>query len=224
MLLHTKIDSKQINKILNNTVSYSYGFFDGIDMDQIVFNEKLGEFVVEALNKYIDSQARMNPEALHHIYEWNEIGNSGSRLFEIKSKASKRIIHFNGKFLPSKSISDTSDVPFINKAEIMENGISITIEPKDSVLAFEDDGQMVFTTSSIYIAHPGGDYVAGSFGRVIDDFFNNYLSKALLAPFLQKLGYPIEYSQNFSAGTKSGRNVGISTGKKYLKSAGAEIL
>lgn len=212
-----------VNKILENAVSYSYGFLDGIDMDQILLNEKLGDFIVEALNKYIDSQARMNPEALHHVYEWNQVGSSGARLFEIKSKASKRVITFDGKFLPSRSISDTSTVPFVNKAEIMENGISVTIEPNNGVLAFEDNGEMVFTASSIYIAHPGGDAVAGSFGAVVEDFFNNYLTKAILMPFLQKLGYPIEYSQNFPAGTKSGRNIGVSTGRKYLKSAGAEI-
>lgn len=222
-MIRTKVDSKQINRILENTVSYSYGFLDGIDMDQILLNERIGDFVVDALNKYIDSQARMSPESLHHVYEWNQVGNADARLFKITSKASKRVITFDGKFLASRSVSDNATVPFTNKAEIMENGISVTIEPNDGVLAFEDDGEMVFTASSIYIAHPGGDEVAGSFGRVIEDFFSNYLTKGLLLPFLQKLGYPIEYSQNFPAGTKGGRNVGISTGKKYLKSAGAEI-
>jgi len=32
---------------------------------------------------YIDAQARVNPQSLHHVYEWNKVGNSGSRLFKL---------------------------------------------------------------------------------------------------------------------------------------------
>jgi hypothetical protein len=224
-VLRVSFDSKEINKILKNTVSYSYGFLNGIELDQTLFNKMLGEYTVEALKKYIDSQARMNPDALHHVYEWNSVGSPDSRLFAINSIASKRLIKFEGLFLPSTSISGTSTEPFTDKANVMENAISVVVEPKNSdVLAFEDAGQMVFTTQSIYIENPGGDQVAGSFGRVVDDFFENYFSNALLQPFIKQLSNPKEYADYFREGTKMGSYSGIKAGRKYIKSIGTDLI
>lgn len=217
-MFRVKYDSKELNRILNNAVSYSYGFLDGADMQQIVFNQYLAQYTLEALNKYIDVQARMSPESLHHIYEWGQVGSESGRLFKIKATASKRVITFTGNFLPSKSVSDENSDPFVNKAEVMENAISITISPRSSdVLVFEDEGELVFTTNSIFIEHPGGDAVAGSFGRVIDEFFLVYFTNAFLTPLISKLSYPEEFSRMFSQGAKGGaRPTGISAGKKYL--------
>ena len=216
-VLHVKIDSKEVNRILGNSVKYSYGFLDGIDMQQIVFNQALGEYTVDALNKYIDAQARMNPTALHHVYEWNSVGDSSARLFKLSSKASKRVITFSGKFLPSKTSVNGSE-PFVNKAEVMENAISVTITPVNSpVLVFEDNGETVFTANAVYIAHPGGDEVAGSFARVVEDFFSSYFTNAFLRPLMNDLMTADEYASLFNSGVKgNGRPVGIIAGKKYL--------
>ena len=224
-MLTVKIDSKEINRILENAVSYSYGFLEGTEIDQILFNKRLGEFTVDALGKYIDSRARANPNAFHHVYEWNATGQESSRLFNIKSTASKRVIKFFGDFLESKSISSNSNEPFSNKAIIMENGIGVTIEPRSSdVLAFEVDGETVFSTKAIYIDHPGGEEVAGSFGNAVEDFFSSYFTNALLKPFIQKLSNPKEYNEMFSSGVKNGgKPTGIKSGKKYINSAKAVI-
>lgn len=219
-----KFDSKEVNRILGNAVSYSYGFLEGVEVDQILFNKVLANYTKEALELYIDAQARVNPDALHHVYEWDMVGSPSGRLFEFTTTASKRIIKFSGRFLPSSSISETSTEPFTNKAEIMENSIDIIIEPKNSdVLVFENEGQTVFTTNSIYIANPGGDAVAGSFGRIVDDFFNNYFTNALLRPLMKQLSSPREYEKYFKSGTKGGRSTGVSAGRAYLRSAGASI-
>jgi hypothetical protein len=219
-VLYAKFDSKEVNRILGNTVSYSYGFLDGIEIDQIEFNRKLGEFTVDAFGKYMDSRARVNPQAFHHIYEWNQVGNDSARLFELKSRASKRVINFTGKFLPSRSLSEGSSEPFKDKANVMENAIAITIEPKNSdVLAFEYEGETVFSMSAIHIENPGGDAVAGSFGRATEDFFSNYFTNALLKPFIKELERPKEFSQSFSSGTRGGKSVGIKAGRKYINSA-----
>lgn len=223
-MFKTRMDSKQLNATLNNAVSYSYGFLEGIDLGQIEFNQRLGLFTVEALGKYIDSQARMNPDALHHVYEWGATGSEGGRLFDITSRASKRVIHFEGKFLKSKSNPPNSSTPFSDKANIMENAIGVTIEPRNSpVLVFEDDGETVFTMNEIYVANPGGDEVAGSFGRVVEDFFGNYFTNSLLIPFIASLSKPTEYVNNFAAGTRGGKGVGVKTGLRYMKSAGVEL-
>ena len=118
-MFQLKIDSKQVNRLLENTVSYSYGFLEGTEVNQIVFNEKLGLFIEDTLKKYIDSKARLNPEMLHHVYEWGNVGSSKSRLFDFKVKASKRIITITGKFLKSKSIPPQGSEPFqIGRAHV----------------------------------------------------------------------------------------------------------
>lgn len=223
-LLTARFDSRDLVKKIKNSVSYSKGFLDGVNMQTINFNQQLGEFTVDILNKYIDAKARSNPAALHHVYEWDRVGNESARLFEINSSASKNVIKFTGKFLPSKTISPTSSEPFTDKANVMENAIAITIEPRNSdVLAFEADGEMVFTRNSIYIEHPGGDEVAGSFGEVIDDFFTTYFTNAFLEPLMKELSTPTEYTQSFAAGTRSGASVGVKAGKKYLTLPGGTI-
>ena len=220
-MLSVKIDSMQLNKTLNNVVGYSDGFLKGIDMKKIEFNKEVANFTSAALGKYIDAQARMNPLRLHHVYEWGKSGNQASRLFEFDTMVSGRTIHFTGKFLPSKSVSDTSNEPFIDKANIMENSIQVVIEPKNSdVLVFESNGETVFTTNAIYIDHPGGDEVAGSFGETVNDFFENYFTHGLLKPLIDKLSTAREFTASFSSGAKSGSNVGINAGKQYLNIQG----
>ena len=218
-MIKVRINSDKIDKVLKNSVAYSLGFLDGAEMNQIRFNMQLGEFIESALYKYIDAKARMSPDSFHHVYEWDQVGNSSARLFEFNSKASKKIISFTGQFLPSKSISLGSSEPFIDKARIMENKISITIEPKNSsVLSFEDDGETIFTSSSIEISNPGGDAVAGSFSSAVDSFFKNYLTVSVLkgTGVLGNLDKANEYSNDFSRGTQAGRSPGVRAGRKYM--------
>jgi len=223
-MISVKFNTIELNKILNNSINYSNGFIEGIEMEKIEFHRVLGGFAAEALGKYIDAKARMNPETLHHVYEWDCAGQSNSRLFNFSVTATSSNISINGNFLPSKTISSTSSERFPNKANIMENDIAITIKPKKSdVLAFEYDNEMVFTRNSIHIDHPGGDKVAGSFGKTVDDFFNNYFKNSLLRPFLDKLSEAKEFSQSFAQGTKSGKSVGVKAGRKYLDVSGIVI-
>lgn len=224
-MITTKIKNDELSKILKNTVSYSNGFLQGIDLNRTEFNKVLGGYTAEALGGYIDSKARMNPSMLHHIYEWNEVGNKGSRLFTINVDATKYSITFNGKFLSSKKPASESGQVFVDKANIMENGISVTVTPKNSsVLAFEDDGETVFTANSVYIAHPGGDQVAGSFGNVIEEFFDSYLVQSILRPLITKLKNPKEFSALYSQGTKAGKSIGVIAGRKYFSMSGDRLV
>jgi len=219
------MDAKMLERSLRNAVSYGNGFLEGIEIERINFNRVLGGVTSEALGAYIDQKARMNPRELHHVYEWNSAGNPSARLFRFNVNVGKTYINLSGKFLPSKSTSDTSSEPFVNKADVMENKIAITITPKNSeVLAFEDDGQMVFTSNSIYIANPGGDAVAGSFGSVVNEFFQQYFTSSILRQLLADLRTPQEFSRLFPQGVKSGgRSVGVAAGRKYFKVRGAEL-
>ena len=223
-LLYAKFDSRELNKILNNTVKYSYGFNDGVESEKIIFMNKLAEFVVDALYKYIDAQARGNPDALHHVYEWGSAGSPGARLYKLNSKATSSLIHIGGNFLPSSSVSDTATEPFVDKANIMENKIGIIIAPNESnYLVFDVPGKTVFTMNEIYVDNPGGDEVAGSFGRTVETFFGSYFVNALLEPFLNDLATADEYPRYFPQGTKAGYSVGVKAGKEYLRGPGVVI-
>jgi hypothetical protein len=223
-MISSTINSVNLNQILKNTVDYGNGFIEGIEIEKIEFHRILGGYTVEALGKYIDAKARMAPQTLHHVYEWDAVGQESSRLFNFNINATKTNIIITGKFLPSKTISRNSHVPFSDKANMMENSIEIVIKPKNSdVLAFENDEEMVFTRNTIYIDHPGGDKVAGSFGNTVDDFFNNYFKNSLLKGFLEHLSNAKEFSENFAVGTKGGKSVGVKAGRKYLNASGMII-
>lgn len=224
-MLNVKFDYKDLENKLNNTVAYSQGFLKGAQIEKVPFTKFLGGYILEAMYKYIDSKARMNPNALHHVYEPGEVGTERGRLFTLSVTPTSRGLTFTGNFKQSVKNSETSNVPFSDKAKIMENGISIVVAPKrSSVLAFEDDGETFFTTEEVYIEHPGGDQVAGSFGRTVEEFFDFYLTSALLEPIYKDLSKAEEFAQNFAAGSKGGRSVGVRAGRKYLNVSGIEIL
>jgi hypothetical protein len=219
-LFRVKFDSTELNKILNNSVSYSIGYIEGIEKNKNAFYIELAKCTLDTLNKYIDSQSRVNPDKLHHVYEWNMIGEERGRLFKFNTTIGKNNITFNGNFLPSKTVSSNSNEPFINKAYVMENAITVEISPKNSdVLVFENNGETVFTRNTIYVEHPGGQHVENGFGDTIDNFFSEYFTYAILQPILNKLSKSSEYEKNFVAGTKIGKSVGKKAGEEYLMSS-----
>lgn len=218
-MLTVNINDLDLKMVMKNTVNYSYGFLEGIDIEKIQYNRFLGGFTVEALGKYIDSKARMNKQALHHVYEWDKVGSENARLFRFNVNANKYTINISGDFLPSKTKRAKSSEPFINKASVMESGISVVIEPKKSeVLAFEDNGELVFTTKAIRVEHPGGDEVSGSFGRVVDEFFNVYYTNYILNALMADMQTASEFIKYFNRG--STRLLGIKAGREYLSVTG----
>jgi len=74
---------------------------------------------------------------LHHVYEWYQTGSPAARLFDINYISNQIGLSFNSTFRQSVSIKSGSKVPFYNKAQIIENGIPVTIRPVSSeVLSF----------------------------------------------------------------------------------------
>lgn len=121
-----------------------------------------------------DARARSNPKAFHHVYEWGEVGNRSRRLFETTKSVSGKTMVVGYNFRPSKTpVKSNSNHIFWNKAEVMEGQIPVTIRPKNKkVLAFQVDGQMVFTKGPVLVAHPGGRAVHKSFRNAFDAYFN----------------------------------------------------
>ena len=52
------------------------------------FQNKFKTVIFDQIDKdfgeYIDAQARVKPKQLHHVYEWDKIGNAQARLFKLK--------------------------------------------------------------------------------------------------------------------------------------------
>lgn len=216
-------NSVQFKKDMSNIVDYSVGFLEGIHRGKTVFLKTLGLETVELMKEFIDSNARVNPEMLHHIYEWHQTGSPSARLYDISYTTSQLGLSFKSSFSQSTSIKNGSRTPFYDKARIMEEGIPVTIRPRlAQVLAFEDNGEMVFTKNEVRVDNPGGTAVEGGFEKVFDMFFNRYFSQAFLrvSGVAKYLENPIVYKKDMPAGKRMGRSKGISTGYRWIANAG----
>ena len=132
---------------------------------------------------YIDSQARVNPKSLHHMYEWNKTGNPESRLFKLNVINSSGLsFQIGSKFLLSKSSVPSSAgrkrYVFANKASIMEAGMPLVIRPRAAErLVFETNTGVVYMPkgASVTVTRPGGGKATGRFQIAYARFFTSNL-------------------------------------------------
>ena len=216
-------NSNQFKKEMNNIVNYSVGFLEGVHKGKTSFLKVLGMETVEIMKEFIDSNARVNPEMLHHVYEWTMTGSPNARLYDISYTTSNLGLSFRSSFSQSTSIKNGSRTPFYDKARIMEYGIPVTIRPRVAqVLAFEENGEAVFTQGPIKVLNPGGTEVEGGFEKVFDMFFNRYFSQAFLrtSGIAKYLENPEVYKKNMQSGKRMGKAKGISTGYRWIANAG----
>lgn len=219
----TTFNSNQFKKDMNNIVNYSVGFLEGIQRGKTVFLKTLGMETVEIMKEFIDSNARVNPQMLHHVYEWTMTGSPDARLYDISYTTSNLGLSFRSSFSQSTSIKNGSRTPFYDKARIMEYGIPVTIRPKVAqVLAFDDNGETVFTRGPVEVMNPGGTEVEGGFEKVFDMFFNKYFSQAFLrtSGVARYLENPQVYKKDMPAGKRMGKAKGLTTGYRWIANAG----
>lgn len=220
--MRVTLDTRAMEKQLLNIYEYSVGFLDGANKGKSKFLANLGFDVIEVLKQYIDSEARSNPRALHHIYEWYQTGSATARLYDFDYTVSNLGLSFKSNFKQSTTVANGSSTPFYNKARIMEEGIPVKISPKkSSKLVFEVDGETVFTSNEVTVENPGGDYVAGSFQKIVDEFFNVYFRQSFIksSGLYSYISNPVLYKKNFVAGSKSGKAKGVDTGFKWIANA-----
>lgn len=128
-------------------------------------------FIKNYFDQYLDSRARQNPAAYHHVYEFDQTGKASARLFKasvVNSGDGSAVISYS--FTPAKS-PNREGYPFPNKAEVMESGETIIITPKRSrYLRYElQDGRFVTSEKSV-VTNPGGREVKGSFESTFQSF------------------------------------------------------
>jgi hypothetical protein len=221
-MLSVVIDSRQFQKEINNIMQYSAGFLEGVERGKSALYIGLAPKIAEMASQFIDVNARMSPELLHHIYEWEKVGSPEARLFDIDYKITGIGITFTSLLKQSSSIKNGSNVPFYNKAKIMEEGVAVTIRPKKaSVLRFEVDGQEVYTSREVRVDNPGGQ-TTGQFNNVINNFFGVYFRQSFLnsSGLLQYFKSPQVYKKNLGSAKRGGRSLGLKTGYQWVANAG----
>ena len=147
------------------------------------FQSVIFKQIDQDFGSYVDSQSRMNPKSLHHMYEWKKTGNKGARLFNLKVLSTDGLsFKITSNFLPSKS-----SVPnefgkrrhvFINKASVMEAGMPLVIRPKFAErLVFETSTGVVYMPkgASVTVTRPGGGKATGRFKIAYAQFFTGNL-------------------------------------------------
>jgi hypothetical protein len=215
-------NTKVFDKQMNNIVQYAFGFLDGAQQGKTVFLKNLGAGTIDAMAKYVDVSARGNPAALQHVYEWYQSGSPSARLFDINYTVSNLGLSINSKFKQSRTIKKDSNVPFYNKAKIMEDGIPVTIKPtKSPALVFNEGGQTVFTKKPIVVSNPGGSQARGSFEKTMDEFILRYFKQSFLraSGIYDYIKKPTIFKKNIKSGSRMGRSKGIDTGFKWIANA-----
>jgi hypothetical protein len=219
-----EFDITNITNKLNNIAKYSIGFLEGVEAGKEKFLDNLGQTVLESLKNFIDSNARVNPEILHHVYEWYETGSPQARLFDLEYTVNNNsLISFSYTFSQSNSYAKGSVVPFYNKAAIMEKGSPITIKPKQNgVLSFNDNGEQVFTKKPILVQNPGGQATEQGFENTLKDFFDNYFTQSFLisSGIAEHFKDIRTYKQNFASGSKQGKPLGFKVGYEWVSKGG----
>ena len=222
-MIRVTVNSNLFRKDMKNILDYSLGFLDGVNKGKSKFFNNIGSLASESLKTFIDTSAKVNPTILQHVYEWYRVGSPEARLYDISYKSTNSGVSFFSTFSQSSTIKDGSNVPFYNKARIMENGIPVVISPTASgVLVFEDNGETVFTKKDIVVTNPGGPAALGGFEKTFDLFFTKYFSQAFIrsSGIKDYLENPVVYKANIKAGKNNGKSVGIRTGYQWIAQAG----
>jgi hypothetical protein len=224
MSLNIQLDTKSFINSLDNLAKYSIGFLEGVDAAKPVIMDSLGKEIIEMLKDFIDTNARVDPDTLHHVYEWYQTGSPAARLFDIEYIITgNNGLSFNYTFSQSASFAKNSNVPFYDKAQIMEKGTPVTIKPKSGgVLSFSDNGEQIFTKKPVVVENPGGDGVQGGFERTIKTFFDSYFTQAFLTTsgVMAHLDNPRAYKDNVFAGSRQGKSLGFKIGYQWATKGG----
>jgi hypothetical protein len=215
----------KFNKEMNNILNYSVGFLNGVEKAKPVFIQNIGKLAIDMAKEFVDANARMNPQMLHHVYEWSQTGSPEARLFDLDYSASSGGLSFSYTFRQSLSVKQGSNTPFYNKAEIMESGVPVSIKPKKAkALAFNVDGEQVFTRGQVRVENPGGEYTQGSFEKTMELFLNQYFTQSFLkaSGISADLNDLSEYKRGLRSSKTGGKSAGMAAGYKWLSTAGVK--
>ncbi len=225
-MISTKFDDNKFFLEMSNIVKYAEGYVEGIQLGKPQLLEKMGTTIKGLLEEFVDTNARIDPRRLHHVYEWYQVGSPAARLFDIDYAVTNGGLTFGSTFSQSRSLANGATVPFYDKAKIMESGVPITLIPKQAkALRFEENGEEIFSKGPITINNPGGQDVQGSFNDIIDLFFERYLSQSYLieSGFSKHLENPVDFKTNIGKAKSGGKAAGRQIGYNWIVKAGSKL-
>jgi hypothetical protein len=206
-MITTKINTKSLLATMNSVIQYTEGFTSELKKNEGRLSKKIAESSIDVFYQYLDGLARVHPGMLHHVYEWGNVGNPTERLFELTMSINKTSAVISADFLESRIPSPTSTEPFYDKAQVMEDGRTVTINQVEAdALFFEIDGEEFFRSGPIVIANPGGEATRGSFLQAFDEFYGAYFTEVYLKAirFYQYFSNPRAFEKYFASATKGG--------------------
>jgi hypothetical protein len=172
---------------------YFKGLFDTLENDQVIAAIALGKRLGFEFSGYVDMLASANPQRLHHVYEWNQVGNPSARLFEIDVLPMNKGGIITYKFLPSLTPNDNG-VIFADKAEVMESGAEVSFSTNEPVPLSDGEfrvGQFTF--------NPGGIETVGAFRETFMLYFARIVND-VKTPNIQINASPLTYRQGVRDG------------------------
>lgn len=222
-MLNVRFEAARFNKEINSILNYSVGFLDGAKTGRTELLNTIGEKTKEYLAEFIDSNARVNPEMLHHVYEWYQNGTPTARLFDLHCSTRGGGLTVSSTFSQSSSVAKGSHTPFYDKARIMEAGTPVVIRPVAAqALRFEDNGQEVFVKGSVTVESSGGAATQGGFKEVVDSFFRNYFSQSVLisSGLGRHLSNPVDFKRRLPRAKRGGKAQGFDVGYRWISAKG----
>jgi len=222
-MISSTINDREFFKDMNNIIGYMNGFVEGAEIGKDKFLNSLAKNGIQIFKEFVDQQARVDPKMYHHIYEWYQTGAASGRLFDIDYSIENSGLTFNGTLSQSASIKSGSNVPFYDKARIMENGISVTIKPKTAkALKFNNGADDIFVSGQVTVENPGGIAVVGAFENIFELFFTQHFRQSVLelTGIKKYLESSRDFKDNFRYAKTQGKQKGINVGYNWITRAG----
>ncbi len=150
----------------------------------------------KAFVKAMNIEAKANPKAYHHIYEWNKVGSTTARLFFItKASNSGGKVIVKPAFAKSKTPvpiakellqpgrtgrTVSSRYVFKDKATVMESGKPVVFRARKNIpMAIDGEVKFVAAGTVIKNLNPGGKEVKGSFEKFYDGWFRTRVNDVI---------------------------------------------
>jgi len=104
-LIKAKFNDKEFMNDIMNIIEYSKGYAEGAQKGKPKLLQQIGAATVEMAKEFIDTNARLDPQKLHHVYEWYLTGSPEARLYDIDYVVSPGSVLFTYQFKQSQSVS-----------------------------------------------------------------------------------------------------------------------
>lgn len=154
--------------MFKSLTSYFDGFFDAVREMLPIAEYQLATKMAMEFGQYMDMTSAASPHNFHHVYEWGMVGQQDGRLFELTVTPNGRSATISYNFKPS-IVPNENGVVFVDKAEVMESGDTVTFETDKPVPI--NDGESFRVGQFTFV--PGGNGTSGAFREAFVLYFSS---------------------------------------------------